>query len=81
MPLLRRFGVQTIKFQPSRETPSIEGGMTLESLYDVHCASSGEFTLICRHSDEKMADCCRGFVSAWTHRLQFVLIDYWTLED
>lgn len=43
--------------------------MTLESVYDVHRAPSGEFTFICRHPDEKMADFSRGLISAWTGRL------------
>ncbi len=43
--------------------------MTLESVYDVHRAPSGEFTLICRHPDEEMANRCRGLISAWTRRI------------
>lgn len=55
--------------------------MTLESVYDVHRAPSREFTLICRHPDEEMADCCRGLISAWTRGLQLIFTHYWTLED
>ena len=55
--------------------------MTLESVYDVHRAPIGQFTLISRHPDEKMADFSRGLISAWTCRLQHVFADYWTLED
>ncbi len=55
--------------------------MTLESVYDVHRAPSREFTTICRHPDEEMADCCRGLISAWTRGLQLIFAHYWTLED
>lgn len=55
--------------------------MTLESVYDVHRTPSREFTLICRHPDEEMADCCRGLISAWTRGLQLIFAHYWTLED
>ena len=55
--------------------------MTLESVYDVHRAPSGEFTFICRHPDEKMAHHRRGLVSARTRRVQHVFAHYRTLED
>ena len=55
--------------------------MTLESVYDVHRAPSGEFTFICRHPDEEMANCRRGLISTWTRRIQHVFANYWTLED
>ena len=55
--------------------------MTLESVYDVHRAPSREFTVICRHPDEEMADCCCGLISAWTRGLQLIFAHYWTLED
>lgn len=43
--------------------------MTLESVYDVYRAPRGEFTFICRHPDEEMANHCGGFISAWISRI------------